>query len=83
MIEMFIKRDTLKDLRNDLDKKEMAFLIGPRQSGKTTLMKVLQRELEEKNERTLFLSLDFEYDREYFTSQQNLIKKIELEIGKK
>jgi len=83
MIEMFIKRDILKDLRNDLDKKEMAFLIGPRQSGKTTLMKVLQRELEEKNERTLFLSLDFEYDREYFTSQQNLIKKIELEIGKK
>jgi hypothetical protein len=60
MIEMFIKRDILKDLRNDLDKKEMAFLIGPRQSGKTTLMKVLQRELEEKNERTLFLSLDFE-----------------------
>jgi predicted AAA+ superfamily ATPase len=83
MTELFIKRDILRDLRQDLEKKEIAFLIGPRQSGKTTLMKVLQEELQKKGERTLFLSLDFEYDREYFLSQQSLIKKIELELGKK
>ena len=82
MKEMFIKRYILEDLRHDLDKREIAFLIGPRQSGKTTLMKVLQDELEKKGERTLFLSLDFEYDREYFLSQQSLIKKIELELGR-
>ena len=82
MIEKFIKRRLFEDLRRDLDKKEIALLIGPRQSGKTTLMKALQRELELKNERTIFLSLDFEYDRDYFLSQQSLIKKIELEIGK-
>jgi predicted AAA+ superfamily ATPase len=45
-------------------------------------MKVLQEELEKRGERTLFLSLDFEYDREYFLSQQSLIKKIELELGR-
>ncbi len=76
MVETFIKRDILGNLRRDLNKKEIAFLIGPRQSGKTTLMKVLQEELEKKREKTLFLSLDFEYDREYFLSQQSLIKKI-------
>jgi len=80
--EMFIKRRILEDLRRDLERKEIAFLIGPRQSGKTTLMKVLQGELEKKGERTLYLSLDFEFDRQYFASQQSLIKKIELEIGR-
>lgn len=82
MSELFIKRDILEDLRRDLGKREISFLIGPRQSGKTTLMKVLQEELQKKGEKTLFLSLDFEYDREYFLSQQNLIKKIELELGR-
>ncbi|MBS3906213.1 MAG: ATP-binding protein [Syntrophaceae bacterium] len=83
MTDLFIRRYVLEDLRRDLSKKEIAFLIGPRQSGKTTLMKVLQEELERKGEKTLFLSLDFEYDREYFRSQQSLVKKIELELGKK
>jgi len=73
MTELFIKREILEDLRRDLHNREIAFLIGPRQSGKTTLMKVLQDELEKKGERTLFLSLDFEYDREYFHSQQSLM----------
>lgn len=75
MTDLFIKREVLEDLQRDLDKREIAFLIGPRQSGKTTLMKVLQEELEKKGERTLFLSLDFEYDREYSLSQQSLIKQ--------
>lgn len=82
MVEKFIKRDVLEELRRDLKRAEMAFLIGPRQSGKTTTMKILQSELEKRNEKTLFLSLDFEYDREYFGSQQSLLRKIELEMGK-
>ncbi len=48
MIEKFIKRNILEDLRRDLAKKEIAVLIGPRQAGKTTLMKILQGELEKK-----------------------------------
>jgi predicted AAA+ superfamily ATPase len=82
MAKLFIKRLLIDDLRKDFDKKDIAFLIGPRQSGKTTILKVLQEELAKKGERTLFLSLDFEYDREYFHSQQSLLKKIELELGK-
>lgn len=83
MIAKYIKRDIYKELWNDIDKKEMAFLLGPRQAGKTTLMRNLQTELEKKNEKTVFLSLDFEPDSKYFSSQQYLMRKIKLEIGEK
>lgn len=83
MVEKFIKRDMFEYLWSDLNRKEIILLIGPRQSGKTTLMKALQKKLEEENERTLFLSLDFEFDKTYFESHQNLLKKIELDLGVK
>lgn len=57
-------------------------LVGARQVGKTTLMKVLQEELEKKGEPTLFLNLDLEEDRHFFSSQLKLLSKIELEVGK-
>lgn len=76
-----IKRAVLEELRRDIRRKEIAFLIGPRQAGKTTIMQIIQGELEAAGEKTLFLSLDYDYDREYFASQQSLLKKIELELG--
>jgi uncharacterized protein len=82
MTNTYIKRDILNDLRQDLSRDEITFLVGPRQAGKTTLMKVLEEELATDNKKTLFLNLDFEYDKEYFQSQQSLLKKIELEMGK-
>ncbi len=81
MNNKFIKRGVFQELWQDLGKKEISFLIGPRQSGKTTLMQKIKGELDRKGEKTLFLSLDFERDREFFASQQKLLKKIELEIG--
>ena len=44
-VNTLIKRDMLEELRRDLNREEIAFLIGPRQSGKTTLMKLIQAEL--------------------------------------
>ena len=82
MATAFIRRGILEELRRDLHRKDIAFLIGPRQSGKTTVMKTLQAELDKQGEKTLYLSLDFEHDQEFFTTQQNLLRKIELEIGK-
>ncbi|MFH0812946.1 MAG: AAA family ATPase [Pseudomonadota bacterium] len=76
-----IKRAVLEELRRDIRRKEIAFLIGPRQAGKTTIMQIIQGEMEAAGEKTLFLSLDYDYDREYFASQQSLLKKIELELG--
>lgn len=83
MVEKVIKRDIYGELWRDLGKKEFAFLIGPRQAGKTTLMKQLQGDLQKRGEKTLFLSLDFEHDRVFFDSQQAFLRKVELEIGKK
>lgn len=78
-----IKRKLFAELKNHLHKKEITFIVGPRQAGKTTLMLLLKKYLDEKGERTLFLNLDIERDKEFFTSQARLIKKIELEFGKK
>lgn len=46
-------------------------------------MELLREHLKKKGERTLYLNLDIEWDRPHFDSQSALIKKIELEFGKK
>ncbi|MBW2440514.1 MAG: ATP-binding protein [Deltaproteobacteria bacterium] len=76
-----IKRKLFDELVDHLPKKEMSLIIGPRQSGKTTLMEMLKAHLDKNGERTLFLNLDVEWDRPHFESQAALIKKIELELG--
>lgn len=77
-----IKRTLLNELKNHLNKKEITFIVGARQAGKTTLMVLLQNFLEKKGEKTVLLNLDIEKDKQFFISQETLIKKIELEIGK-
>jgi len=57
------------------DRDELIYFVG------RTLLRLTIGELQSRGERTVFLSLDFEYDRPYFSSQQSLIKKLELEIG--
>jgi len=65
-----------------LPKKEMCLIVGPRQAGKTTLMRQLQDQLEAKGEKTIFLSLDFERDQPHLMSQAALIERLRLEFGK-
>jgi len=77
-----IERTLFSDLLKHLSKKEISLIIGPRQSGKTTLMEMLQKHLEKNGERTLYLNLDIEWDRPHLDSQLVLLKKIELELGK-
>ncbi|MEO0129809.1 MAG: ATP-binding protein [candidate division WOR-3 bacterium] len=77
-----IERGLLNEIRRHLRSKEITFIIGPRQAGKTTLMMQLQDELNKKGERTLFFNLDIENDKIFFTSQSKLLRKIELEMGK-
>jgi len=76
-----IKRKLFPELIDHLPQKEMSLIIGPRQSGKTTLMEMVKEHLENRGERTLFLNLDIEWDRPHFESQAALLKKIELELG--
>ena len=78
-----IQRDLLDKLKSHLDRKEISFITGPRQAGKTTLMLILKSYLEKRGENTVFLSLDIENDKQYFVSQDILIRKIKLEVGDK
>ena len=79
--KLFIKRDILEDLKRHLSKKEITLIVGPRQAGKTTLMMLLKDHLEKKGEKTAFLSLDFENDQKFFSSQIAFIEKLKLEFG--
>ncbi|HSB05304.1 MAG TPA: ATP-binding protein [Thermodesulfobacteriota bacterium] len=72
----------MSDLEAHLPKKEMCLIVGPRQAGKTTLMRQLQDQLEAKGEKTIFLSLDFERDQPHLMSQAALIERLRLEFGK-
>lgn len=78
-----IKRNLLLQLRKHLPEKEMTILVGPRQTGKTYLMKLLQQELDSQGEKTLFLSLDIEDNASRFTSQTTLISYMRLQLGEK
>ena len=80
---MPIKRYMFSELVAHLSKKELSLIVGPRQAGKTTLMLQVQDYLKEKNEKTLFLSLDFEGDTPHFNTQAALLDRINLEFGKK
>lgn len=77
-----IKRVIFDELKDHLEKKEITLITGPRQAGKTTVMLLLKRYLEAQDARTVFLNLDIEADKYHFDSQEKLLRKVELEIGK-
>src|SRR3990167_4947969 len=77
-----IKRTVFNELKEHLKQKEMTLITGPRQAGKTTLMLMLKEFLDKGGEKTVFLNLDIESDKHFFDSQENLVRKIRLEIGK-
>lgn len=76
-----IKRRLLPELIKHLKEKEISLIVGPRQAGKTTLMKLLMHELAKQNQPSLMLNLDIEEDKKYFDSQEHLLRKIRLELG--
>ena len=83
MGNVFIKRQLFNEIKEHLNSSEITLIVGPRQAGKTTLMKVIKDELEKKGEKTLFLSFDIEEHKEFFSSQAIFLKKINLEFGNK
>ncbi|MEZ5039061.1 MAG: ATP-binding protein [Saprospiraceae bacterium] len=79
---MEIKRALSAELRAHLSEKEITLLIGPRQAGKTTLLKALVQDLEKEGRKALFFNLDIDTDAQYFSSQHRLLERIEAEVGK-
>lgn len=76
-----IKRYLLPRLIDHLTNPEISLIIGPRQSGKTTLMRLLIDHLTSQGKRSIFLNYDLEKDKPFFKTQEDLLTKIKLEIG--
>ncbi len=76
-----IKRTILDTLKQFLPEPEITILTGPRQVGKTYLMRLLQEHLDKQGEKTIFLSLDFEDQKPLFVSQNTLLRYIRLQTG--
>lgn len=78
---VIIRRKIFPLIEEHLQQKEITLITGPRQAGKTTLMKYLEENLRNKGARTLFLDLDRDRDKPFFNSQDNLIQRIQYGIG--
>lgn len=81
MVLYMIKRELFKTIMPYLDEKEIILIAGPRQAGKTTLLKMIKDHLEKKQKKTIFFNLDIEKDKQYFTTQEALIAQIKLYLG--
>jgi predicted AAA+ superfamily ATPase len=58
MVQMEIGRKVFKDLWREIEEPEVLILTGPRQVGKTTLMRALEASAESAGMKTRFLDLE-------------------------
>jgi len=83
---MFYKRDIFSDFYKHLLEKEITVLLGPRQAGKTTLLKVAKDKLIKQGvtpENIFYFNLDLVTDRQNFRDQPEFIRFIKQRVGKK
>ena len=80
---MEIQRNLIKKLRTHLKAKEITLLVGSRQVGKTTLLRQLGKEREAAGDQCLFYNLDYESDLQLFSSQEKLLRQLDLVTGRK
>ncbi|MBX2926514.1 MAG: ATP-binding protein [Saprospiraceae bacterium] len=78
---MEIARTILKDLQAHLSAPEITLLIGPRQAGKTTLLRELRTQLEKEGELCFFFNLDIDSEAIFFQSQQKFVAHIQAISG--
>lgn len=80
---MEISRFIASELTEHLGKEEITLLIGPRQAGKTTLLRSIADQLIQNGATCLFFNLDIDTDAQHFSSQQRFIERVEaLSAGK-
>lgn len=77
-----IKRKIILKLEKHLLSDQMTVITGPRQVGKTYLMRILKEKLEKMGKKTIWINLDNEEDMAKLTSQAALLSYIELSVGK-
>ncbi len=76
-----IHRKFSKRLLDSLKRKEVTIVIGARQVGKTTMVRDVLASISKQGEKVIALNMDIEEDAAFFSSQQTLLNKIQLEFG--
>jgi len=79
---MFFERQIYSSLKDQVENKKVTILIGPRQVGKTMLMKQLNLDFQQKY-KCMYLDLDIYSQYEKVSSYENLINTITLNGYKK
>ncbi len=74
---MYYERDILKKIETEINKPEILILLGSRQVGKTTILKLIQEK--EKKFQIIFLDLDLEINLEYFDSYESILDYIKIQ----
>lgn len=68
---MNIKRSIYSQLVNDLNRPEVSIILGPRQVGKTFLLKKLEKDVRARGLRTRYYNLEMPYDLLAFNKDEN------------
>jgi len=79
---MIIYRQLIDSIRPWLGKEKIILLTGPRQVGKTTILRILEEELK-KETKTLFYSCDLEIGNPLFKEPRLFINLLEAELGQR
>ena len=77
-IKDIFARDILEEINLYLDKKEILAVIGPRQSGKTTLLKVILNQISSKK-KSIFITFEEKKAVDIFNNDVENFKKIYVE----
>ncbi len=76
-----IGRNLYRDIRAHLEQPEITVLTGPRQAGKTTLLKLLIDELQASGANCAYLNLDREPDFALLSTQDEFLNYLKLNFG--
>jgi predicted AAA+ superfamily ATPase len=83
--DKYVERQIFSSVAEHLKRPEISIITGPRQTGKTTLLLQLKKNLIESGcpeKRIFFFNLDIIADLELFTSQQKFITFLKERVGK-
>ena len=79
---MIIYRHVIDNIKPWLGKEKIILLTGPRQVGKTTILRILEEELK-KDTKTLFYTCDLEIGNPLFKEPRLFINLLEAELGQR
>lgn len=76
---MFFDREIIEKIITELSTPDIIILLGSRQVGKTTILKMLCERFQKEKRNHIFLDLDLETNLEYFTGYESALKYIEFQ----